>query len=49
MVMKSSNIIQYAIHNRDANRGLHKFDIVYKIDGLIYTLAETVKELENTL
>jgi hypothetical protein len=49
MIMKNSNVIQYALNKVEPDKRLLRFDIVYKMDGLIYTVIETVKELENAL
>jgi regulator of replication initiation timing len=48
MVVKNSNIIQYALNKPELDKKLLKFDIIYKMDGSIYTIVETIKELKNT-
>jgi hypothetical protein len=47
--VKNSNVIQYTLNKPEPDKGLPRFDIVYKMDGSIYTVVETVKKLENTL
>jgi hypothetical protein len=49
MVVKNSNVIQYTLNKPELDKKLFRFDIVYKMDGSIYTVVEIVKELENTL
>jgi hypothetical protein len=48
IVVKNSNNIQYALNKPEPDKGLPKFDIVYKMDGSIYTVVETVNEFGNT-
>jgi hypothetical protein len=47
--VKNSNVIQYARNKPEPDKGLPRFDVVYKMDGSIYTDVETVKELGNAL
>jgi hypothetical protein len=49
LVMKNSNNIQYALNKPELDKRLLRFDVVYKMDGSIYRVIETVKELGNTL
>jgi hypothetical protein len=49
MVVKNSNNIQYAFNKPEPDKGLPRFDVVYKMDAWIHTVVETGKELGNTL
>jgi hypothetical protein len=48
-VRKGSDIIEYTLQKPDANKRSPRYDVVYKMNGSVFTIVETVQELGGTL
>jgi hypothetical protein len=48
-VRKGSDVIEYTLQKPDANKRSSRYDVVYKMNGSVFTIVETVSELGGTL